>query len=449
MTTALAALLLSATVLLLYELRSHRDGWLQQLQSQAELLARASLPAAAGVPPQGAHDMLALLRDQPEVHAAGLYDARGRLLAAYAAAGQSGPAPRLGAAGGPPRFVNQRIELRHPVEQNGRLLGTLVVAAHYAVLPRLLDYLSILLLVVLAGLVLAGLVAQGLQRSITEPIVAIAAVARQVVVTRDYRLRAPRTSHDEVGALVDAFNDMLRELGDQAEALRAADRRKDEYLATLAHELRNPLAPITTALDILARADGDAATRSRLLDMMQRQTGQLVRLIDELMEASRISTGRLRLQLESLDLVEVVRGAVESVAPALLAGGQALRVDWPPPVRLQADRLRLGQVFANLLSNGAKYTPAGGHIDIEFELGPGSVAVRVRDDGIGIAPERQSEVFEMFTRVEGAGAGPGDGLGVGLPVARQLVRLHDGQLLLHSDGLGRGSVFTVLLPRAA
>ena len=446
MTTTLAALLLSATVLLLFELRADRDSWAQDLRTQGDLLARASLPAQTEAELRAARENLALLQRKPQIDAAGLYDTQGRLLASYATPDQPPMPPVLPPGATASRFQTRQLELHQPVMQNGQLLGTVLLRAHYDLWTRLLDYLAMLGVVTLASLALAALVAQRLQRAITEPIVAIAAVAREVVQTRNFGLRAPRTTRDEVGALVDAFNDMLRELGGQAEALLAADRRKDEFLATLAHELRNPLAPIATALAILPRGDTDHATLRRMVDMMQRQMQQLVRLIDDLMEISRISTGRLTLRPERLDLVEVVRGAVESVAPALLERGHTLAASWPAPVWLEGDRTRLGQVFANLLSNAAKYTDPGGRIGICFELASDSVAVHVSDNGIGIPSDRQQHVFEMFTQLDRSLARTRAGLGVGLAVARQLVEMHQGRLQLHSHGAGQGSVFSVRLP---
>jgi signal transduction histidine kinase len=449
MTTTLLALLASAAVLLVYEMRADRAATVRELRAQAEFVTRASLPVQNRADLQSARDNLALLRHKPLVDAAGLYDANDRLVAGYAATDQPWPPRRL-EADVASRFGLRQLELRQPVLQEGRLLGTLVLHAHYDTLPRLLGFLVTLGVVTLGSLALAALVAQRLQRRITEPIVAIAAIAREVVQTRNFGLRAPRTTHDEVGALVDAFNDMLRELGDQAAALRTADRRKDEFLATLAHELRNPLAPIATALAILPRADTDRATLLRLVDMMQRQMKQFVRLIDELMEVSRISTGRLTLHVERMDLVEVVRAAAESVGPALLERRHSLAVSWPDAIWLEGDRTRLSQVFVNLLGNAVKYTQPGGRIGIDFELGPETVDVCISDNGLGIAPERQAEVFEMFMQVDRSPArGARAGLGVGLSVARQLVGLHHGSLTLHSDGLGHGSVFIVRLPRLA
>jgi signal transduction histidine kinase/CheY-like chemotaxis protein len=449
MTTTLVALLLSATALLLYELQTHRATWAQDLQTQADLVARASVGALGSDDRRLANENLALLSQRPQIEAAALYDAAGGLFASDVRAGQRAPAATLAAVTAPAAFYGDTLELLQPVVQGGQRLGTLLLRAHYDVLPRLLDYLAILGLVTLASLGLAWMVAQRLQSAITDPIVAVCEVAREVVQHRNFALRAPRTTDDEVGALVDAFNDMLQELGTQAAELQATDRRKDEFLATLAHELRNPLAPVSTALVILSRGEADPATQTRLVAMMQRQMQQFVRLIDDLMEVSRISTGRLALRLERLDLVEVLRGAVESVAPLLLERRHTLQAQWPPPVWVQGDGTRLGQIFVNLLGNAAKYTEPGGRIVIALHEQPGSVEVQISDNGIGIAPEMQREVFEMFVQIDRAQPAGRAGLGVGLSLARQLVHLHQGSLALSSAGLGQGSTFSVRLPRPA
>jgi signal transduction histidine kinase/CheY-like chemotaxis protein len=449
LTTTLLALLLSATALLVYELLSHRNSWTQDLQTQADLVAQASVPALNFDDPRTARENLGLLRLRPQIEAAALYDARGRRFADYHRPDEAAlPEVLAGAAAGP-LFRGDRLELRQPVVQQGEPIGTMVVRARYDVLPRLIDYLAILGAVTTASLALAALVGRRMQNAITDPIVAVSDVARDIVHQRNYALRAPKTSDDEVGALVDAFNDMLRVLGDQAAALRATDRRKDEFLATLAHELRNPLAPVSTALAILQRGGADPDTVARLLAVMQRQTAQLVRLIDDLMEVSRISTGRLSLRCQRLNLVDVVRTAVESVTPLLLERSHHLAVHWPAPVWVEGDPTRLGQVFANLLANAAKYTQPGGRLALAFDVQGAQVAVSIADNGIGIAPEMQQEVFEMFVQVDRSLSRGRAGLGVGLSLARQLVALHGGRITLHSGGLGCGCTFTVQLPLLA
>ena len=449
MTTTLVALLLGATALLIYELRTYRTSWLQDLKTQADLVAQSSVPALAFDDARVARENLALLRLRPQIESAAIYAADGLLFAAYTAPGEKPPRERLPEQHEAGFLVDDRLELQQRIEQNGERLGTMMLSARYDVLPRLRDYLAILISIGLASLALAGLIARRLQRTVTDPIVAVADVARDVVEQRNYFLRAKKTTSDEVGALVDAFNDMLRELGGQAAALQAADRRKDEFLATLAHELRNPMAPLTTALAILAREDIDPDTQRRMREIMQRQLRQLVRLIDDLLEVSRISTGRLELRLETLDLVEVVQAAVEAVAPDLQERRHALIVSWPAPLWVSGDRTRLGQVFVNLLNNAAKYTDPGGRIELAFGVEAEAVEVRVVDNGMGIDPAMQSGVFEMFVQVDRSLERGRAGLGVGLALARQLVELHGGTLGLRSAGLGHGSTFSVRLARVA
>jgi signal transduction histidine kinase/CheY-like chemotaxis protein len=316
----------------------------------------------------------------------------------------------------------------------------------------------------------AALVSTRLQRSLTAPILGVAQVARNVLTRRDFSLRATKTSDDEVGTLVDAFNNMLEEVGKRTEALeqsnnsllvemverrraeealRAAARTKDQFLATLAHELRNPLAPITNAVEILRRAGLDNPAHRRALDIMGRQVQQMVRLIDDLLDVSRITTGKVLLDMSRIDLVAVINSAVEIASPGIAARRHELALSIPDgPVFLDGDATRLAQVFANLLNNACKYTAEGGRIAVRVEEADDEVVVRVEDTGVGIAPDKQASIFEMFVQVEEAGSRmPKSGLGVGLTLARQLVELHGGRIEVHSAGLGAGSQFVVRLLR--
>jgi two-component system CheB/CheR fusion protein len=227
------------------------------------------------------------------------------------------------------------------------------------------------------------------------------------------------------------------------DALLEADRRKDEFLATLSHELRNPLAPIRNALRVL-REPGRGSPE--LFEMLERQVGQMVRLVDDLLEVSHITRGATELRREALDLADVVRAAIETSAPAIEAGRHEVEVTLPDePLVVDADPLRLAQVFVNLLNNAARYTPDGGHIWISARLHGDEVALHVRDDGVGIAVDALPLVFEPFRQVEQ----PRErtrGLGIGLAVAEQLVHLHGGRVDARSEGPGRGSEFVVSLP---
>jgi len=229
--------------------------------------------------------------------------------------------------------------------------------------------------------------------------------------------------------------------------LRDADRQKDEFMAILAHELRNPLAPVRNALEILRRDQDNPASVSQTRAMMERQIEQMVRLVDDLMDASRISRNRLVLRKEQVELSTVIQRAIELSRPQIEGAGHALEVHLPAQrVFLDADPTRLAQVFSNLLNNAAKFTPPGGHLEVRAEREGSSLRIGVRDDGAGIPPDMLSNVFEMFTQVDRSIERSQGGLGIGLSLARSIVGLHGGTLEAHSEGLGRGSEFVVHLP---
>jgi len=236
---------------------------------------------------------------------------------------------------------------------------------------------------------------------------------------------------------------------EQAAQLKEADRAKDEFLATLAHELRNPLAPLRNGIYLLRRKGGVDASVARVHDMMQRQVDHLVRLVDDLLETSRISRGALALRTEPVDIATIVRNAVETSRPLIDAGRHALRIVLPEdPVEVSGDPVRIAQILSNLLNNAATYTPPGGHVDLVVAHGEDGVAITVGDDGAGIARDDLPRIFAMFRRGETSPSGQ-SGLGIGLALSRKLAELHGGTLDAASDGLGRGSTFTLRLPALA
>ncbi len=252
-----------------------------------------------------------------------------------------------------------------------------------------------------------------------------------------------------IGGIV-IFTEDITARKEAAEALRAADRRKDEFLAILAHELRNPLAPIRHAVDILKLRDLSDPTLQAALDVFDRQSHRLARLVDDLLDVNRITHGKLQLRRERVELAAVIDQALEGTGPELAAAGQEFSVSLPPkPIYLEADPLRLSQVFVNLLTNAAKYTEARGRIRLSAQQAGMEVAVTVADTGIGIAPEHLSEIFEMFTQVSSPVLQPQRGIGIGLALARRLVEMHGGRIEAHSEGVGCGSAFIVHLPVVA
>ncbi len=231
--------------------------------------------------------------------------------------------------------------------------------------------------------------------------------------------------------------------------LREADRRKDQFLATLAHEVRNPLAPLRTALEVLRIGDPSPTEMAATREVMERQVHQLTRLVDDLLDVSRITRGRLRLRRCRIALTEVVQRALEAIQPVIEQSDHRLEVVLPgEPVWLHADPLRLVQVLSNLLSNAAKYTPEGGHIELAAELQDDGVVVAVTDDGIGIEPEHRDLIFEMFAQIDRSMETGFKGLGIGLTLVKSLVDLHGGRVEVDSAGAGKGSCFRVWLPLA-
>jgi PAS domain S-box-containing protein len=231
-------------------------------------------------------------------------------------------------------------------------------------------------------------------------------------------------------------------------AMRESDRAKDVFLATLAHELRNPLAPVSHGLAIIKRAPHDAARVEQLASVIDRQVAHLTRLVDDLLDVSRITTGKIELKKEPADLVSILRGAIETSRPHIQAGRHKLSVQFPDePTELEADPVRLAQVFSNLLNNAAKYTRPGGHIEVSVETEPERFVVRVHDNGAGIAPEMQQNIFGLFTQLKHPAERTQGGLGLGLYLVKGLVRLHGGSVEARSEGPQKGSEFIVYLPR--
>jgi PAS domain S-box-containing protein len=238
------------------------------------------------------------------------------------------------------------------------------------------------------------------------------------------------------------------------EALREADCRKNEFIAMLAHELRNPLAPIRNAVGILKHTGEDPAAVREMCAMLERQLGQVVRLVDDLLDVSRMARDRIELRRERVELAPVLQQAVEAVRPLFRGARHQVSVKLPErSIWLDADPVRLAQVFTNLLDNACKYMDPGGRIWLEVDeqagdKAPGEVRVRVRDEGIGIPSEQLSRIFEMFAQIDTSLERPNAGLGIGLTLVNRLVELHGGRVEAHSDGPGTGSEFVVFLPTA-
>jgi two-component system, chemotaxis family, CheB/CheR fusion protein len=261
---------------------------------------------------------------------------------------------------------------------------------------------------------------------------------------------------DEAGRIVGASK-IARDITDRKVAeertyrlltqLKEADQRKDEFLATLAHELRNPLAPLRNMLEIMKRGDGNGNLLEQVRSTLERQLGQMVRLVDDLLDMSRISQGKLELRKERVELASVIHQAVEVCRPLAECARHELNVSLPPePVHLHADPVRMAQVFGNLLNNACKYTEPGGRIWLTAEQQGSAMVVKVKDTGVGIPPDKLGSVFEMFTQIDRSLERSQGGLGIGLSLVKRLVEMHGGLVEACSEGPGRGSEFVVRLP---
>jgi signal transduction histidine kinase/CheY-like chemotaxis protein len=464
LTTAIA-LLLCAAALLLYELTTYRSAWTADLRTQADLVARSSAAALAFNEAKTANDNLAFFHQQPRVRAAAVYDAQGALFASYRSDGARPVAVRLDpkVTAIPFPLIGGVFELVYPVERDGERLGTVYLRAQHDVWRRVGSYAAILSGVMALSLLVAALVFGRLEPVVVRPLHEVTRVARTVINTRDWRLRAAPSEYEDIGVLVVAFNRMLDEVqqrtgeleSEMAQRVRAqaqlhaADRRKDEFLAMLAHELRNPLATMKMSLVLLRRPGASAERRDKSIDIIDTQLSHMVRLINDLLDVSRLTTGKLSLQTRTLDLVDLVRTGVEVAAAG--AAKKGLRIGFTTAresLFVDGDHTRLTQTLANLLTNACRYTEPGGAVQVDLRLEGGSIEIAVSDTGVGVEPAQQARIFEMFEQGDKSLERGSAGLGIGLTLARQLARLHGGDITLHSAGQGQGSTFTLRLPWA-
>ena len=468
LTTTLVALIITGVGMVLYDLRVYHQSWVDDLFAQAELLGRSSAAALTFNDASVARENLSLLKFKPGIRSAAIYTAKGSLFATYARSDVANPKfPAVPEAEGY-RVDGDQLLLFKGIEDKNEIHGTVYLRADYELVKRLQNFLVMLGAVMTISFLMAVLMTSRLQAAVTKPIAAITEVARQVMERRDFSLRARKTTDDEIGYLVDTFNDMLAEVGRRAreleesnrtlehemmerrsaeKALLEADRRKDEFLAILAHELRNPLAPLRNAVEILRTAGSDAGAMQSAREMMDRQLRQLVHLVNDLLDVSRITTGKMALKKERVELRGIVQNALEVAGPLIEARKHRLTLRLPPePIYLSADATRLAQAFLNLLNNAAKFTDAGGSITFTAELKDSELIVTVADTGIGIGAEMLPVIFDMFAQVDRSLERAQTGLGVGLTLAKHLIELHGGTITADSEGLGRGSRFIVRLP---
>jgi signal transduction histidine kinase/ActR/RegA family two-component response regulator len=445
-TTAIA-IGLAGLAMLTHDLLVYRASWAADLSTEAAILALSTAPALEFDDHDLAERNVSALQARRGVLAAALYTANGDLYASYVRGNAELPLQLRN--GEFLRVHGDRAELAQPIRREGETLGFIYLEAAYDIWARVGAYLGIFVLVTLPSMAVAFLLASRLQRRITEPLDSVAGAAREIVAHRNYAVRARKTSDDEIGVLVDAFNNMLEEVEARSHELREADRRKDEFLATLAHELRNPLAPIRHAVRLLESSQITDGQRRWAREVISRQVQRMALLLDDLLDVSRITRGRLDLKIETVDLKALVRAAVETVRPLLDSKQHVLSIEVPQEsLTLKVDPLRLSQSLSNLLTNAAKYTDPGGQISLVVRSMPAELTMSVKDNGIGFDAQSFTEMFTMFAQVKSSIDRAEGGLGIGLALVKGLIALHGGTVEAMSAGLGRGSEFVIHLPRS-
>jgi len=442
--SSVIALVFAAVGIFTWDVIQYRREITRDLTAQARTIGENSTASITFEDPRAAGETLAVLEIHPNVEYACMFRADGSLFATYFRDGR-GACP--GAAGDMLDVGWRDAQIIAPINLNGRRIGSVLIHRDMTDVIERLSVLGAILTALLAfAVLLATLVGHRMQRTIADPLLTLAATARVVSDTKNYSLRGEVRSNDEVGTVVQAFNDMLDRVEERNAELSHANRLKDEFLATLSHELRTPLNAILGWIRIVRSADLPPKTRTRALESIERNAGLQARLIEDLLEVSRIVTGKLHLQTTRTDLAAIVDAAVEILQPAATAKNIAITTTIDQrPAMTNADPDRLQQVIWNLLSNAVKFTPPGGRIAVQLGRDDGYV-LTVTDNGLGIDPAMLPQMFQPFRQIDASPTREQGGLGLGLAIVRQLVELHGGTVSARSQGVGTGATFEVRLP---
>ena len=496
--TTLVALVISLGTIVVYDLRAYHRNLVADISTQAELLGHMSSAALAFDDERLALENLNLMRIRPRVTAGALYKADGSLFASYRANERVGALPaKVGKEG--ESIAGSSVELFKPIVDNGELLGTVYLRADYELAGRTVDYLAIALGVTVLALLVALLLLRRLDFVITQPILDIADVAREVIETGDYSRRARKLSDDEVAQLVDSFNKMLAEIelrthalersngelareGEQRtqaqqevmrlnqelevrvhertmqlemtngelamamEEARSANYAKSAFLSSMSHELRTPLNAILGFAQILSsdRLPSTLEQKKEFAGHILKSGRHLLTLINEILDLAKVESGTVSLSLEPVGLDAILQECRDMIAP--LASQRGIGMAFPDacPLNVLADRTRLKQILLNLLSNALKYNREQGQVAIECAPHAGGrVRISVRDTGVGLDAEQLALLFQPFNRL-GQEGGTEEGSGIGLVVTKRLVELMDGNIGV-SSAPGEGSIFWIEL----
>ena len=429
-----------------------RTNMVRDLEAESGLVADSVSAALAFNDQKSAGDALRAYRSKTNIDAVCVFDVAGRLFSSFERV--PGACAPLASNG----FNPSAIVGEQQVVIGNRSVGIVRVSGNYSRLQAWTQRQALVGLgTFIVGVLLSLLLTRRLSRSITEPLQSLAATADQVSTSRDYSVRATKITNDEVGQLVGSFNSMLEQIQEQhnvsAQSLereREASRLKDHFLAAVSHELRTPLNAILGWLQIIQTTSPGQTTVKRALESLERNARAQARVVEDLIDISRVVTGKLQLRAEPMDLRNVTKAALDVIDSVVQAKALRLVQTMPDsPVMLRGDADRLQQVMWNLLSNAVKFTPAGGTVTITLAVVSGEAVVRVSDTGIGIAPEFLPFVFDRFRQADGSMTREHGGLGLGLAIARELTDLHGGSLSVSSSGRDQGAAFVLKLPMTA
>ena len=475
MATSIAVLVLASIGYIVTDYYRAREDMRRQLITQADVLLKNSTAALQFLDYDAAQETLRTVAANEHIRSACLYDGTGKLFSEYISSLASVPCPTSPGPDGY-RYLPDRLLVVSSIELKGSRVGSLLLRSDLdLVQERLSAQLLIvgILLVVTSGVAL--LLSSQLHSIVSAPLAALSRTVRQVSSRGDYSLRASRTTDDEVGVLVEAFNSMMERIQlregelsaaneelrneiaerrraeqERAELLvreREANRLKDEFLATLSHELRTPLNAILGWTRLLRSSAIPPSGTDRALEKIERNAQVQSRLVEDLLEVSRITTGKLRLEIRAVDLIAIAATAIESLRPTAEARGVAIdRHFESASLPMMGDADRLQQVIWNLVSNAVKFTPPGGTVAVTLRRDGESDELSVSDTGIGINPAFLPDVFDTFRQADASTTRTYGGLGLGLSIVRHIVELHGGEVRAESEGIDKGAKFVVRLP---
>jgi signal transduction histidine kinase/CheY-like chemotaxis protein len=423
------------------------------LVTQARLVLENTAAAVTFNDPDAAREMLDMLEIHPHVQLACLYLTSGELFVERMFRDQADRCPAVP----PPGFTATpaRLMLTEAWARGGNPGSRLLIAIDRdAERARLRAEIGAVTAIIAAGMVLSWLLSRRLQRLVAAPIARLAETARAITDRRDYSIRAAvRPTRDEIGVLVQSFNGMLdeieasqRERADLLDREQQANRLKDEFLATLSHELRTPLNAIVGWVHLLRRGQLPPEEVKHALERIDRNAHAQARLVQDLLDVSRITSGKLLLDVREMDLAVVAINAIDACRPAAEARQVALIPEFAGAYPTMGDPDRLQQVLWNLISNAVRFTAADGKVTVAISRTAMVDTIEVRDTGAGIEPQFIPYMFEPFRQADGASTRTHGGLGIGLTIVRRLTEMHGGTVAVASDGLGKGATLTVRLP---